>query len=182
MNNMNGQTIYQHLSNLDLLIGTLTILSSIAVGSFTTYKVLNTIFKREKILFKNLNRKIQIFDPPNRHNRDMRAEFAEIQKNPLFKVEPIITGVSTNQITNINSKSLIILGVGNNFNYFEDVFNEARSQRSPIIIYTYGDSTVLQANHWNLLNTYRWYSVSTSPLRLISDIFAILSTFTYEDK
>lgn len=64
MNNMNGQTIYQHLSNLDLLIGTLTILSSIAVGSFTTYKVLNTIFKREKILFKNLKRKIQIFDPP----------------------------------------------------------------------------------------------------------------------
>ncbi|MFN6484754.1 MULTISPECIES: hypothetical protein [unclassified Nostoc] len=113
----------------------------------------------------------------------MNAEFAEIKKNPLFKkVEPIILNTNIMQISNINNESLIILGVGNDFNYFEAVFNEAKRQRSPVIIYTYGDSTVLQANHWNLLNTYRWYSVSTSPLRLISDIFAILSTFTYEDR
>lgn len=49
---MNGQTIYQNLSNLDLLIGTLTIIFSIATGSFITYKVLNTIFKREKYYLK----------------------------------------------------------------------------------------------------------------------------------
>ncbi|AFY43423.1 hypothetical protein [Nostoc sp. PCC 7107] len=181
---MNGQTIYQNLSNLDLLIGILTIFSSIAVGSFTTYKFLDIIFKRERILFKNLERKIKIFDPPNKCNRDMSAEFAEIQKNPLFKkVEPIlIPNTNIMQISNINHGSLIILGVGNDFNYFEAVFNEAKRQRSPIIIYTYGDSQVLQKNHWDLLNTYRWYSVSTSPLRLISDIFAILSTFIYEDR
>ncbi|MBD2453289.1 hypothetical protein H6G80_04260 [Nostoc sp. FACHB-87] len=73
---MNGQTIYQNLSNLDLLIGILTIFSSIAVGAFTTYKFLDTIFKRKRILFKILERKIKIFDPPNKCNRDMNAEFA----------------------------------------------------------------------------------------------------------
>ncbi|MBD2603857.1 hypothetical protein H6G81_04740 [Scytonema hofmannii FACHB-248] len=82
---MNGQTIYQNLSNLDLLIGTLTILSSIAVGSFTTYKVLNSLFKREQIFFKNLQRKIKVFYPPYENNKEMEVEFEEIQNNRFLK-------------------------------------------------------------------------------------------------
>ncbi|MBW4555688.1 MAG: hypothetical protein KME59_07080 [Trichormus sp. ATA11-4-KO1] len=183
VNHMSNLNIYQYLSNLDSLKSILTTLISIAVGSFTTYKVLNTVFQRENILFENLDRKLQMFDPPNQHDKDMNAELTEIKRNPLFKkVEPIlIKGHNPNQITIVNNKSLVILGVGINFDYFEAVFNEAKRQRSPIIIYTYGDNQALKQNHWSLLNTYRWYSVSNTPLRLISDIFAILSTFVSEN-
>lgn len=177
---MNGQTIYQYLSNLDLLIGILTILLSMAVGAFTTYKVVNNLLKRERIFFNNLKRKIKVFYPPYENNKEMEVEFEEIQKNRLFNAD--FKTCDIRKINNIDTKSLVIIGCGSDFSYFESVYLKATQYKIPVIIYTYGDSRALESKHWDLLNTYQWYSVCNTPIRLISDIFTILSTFTYEDR
>jgi hypothetical protein len=72
------------------------------------------------------------------------------------------------------------LGYGDDFPFFKAVFDKAVSYKIPIIIYTYGDSKALEPKHWNLLNNYQWYSVCNTPIRLISDIFTILSTFIFK--
>lgn len=177
---MNGQTIYQHLSNLDLLIGILIILFSIAIGSFTTYKVINTIFQREKIFFHNLQRTIKVFYPPYENNKEMEVEFEEIKNNHLFNAD--FKTCDIRKINNIDIKSLVIISCGSDFSYFESVYIKATQYKIPVIIYTYGDSRALESKHWDLLNRYQWYSVCNTPIRLISDIFTILSTFTYEDR
>ncbi|MEH2195472.1 MAG: hypothetical protein V7K98_22925 [Nostoc sp.] len=177
---MNGQTIYQHLSNLDLLVGTLTIIFSIATGSLLTYKVMNTILKREKIFFHNLQRKIKVFYPPYENNKEMEVEFEEIKNNRLFNAD--FRTCDIRKINNIDTKSLVIIGCGSDFSYFESVYIKATQYKIPVIIYTYGDSRALESKHWDLLNRYQWYSVCNTPIRLISDVFTILSTFTYEDK
>ncbi|MBE9053080.1 hypothetical protein IQ243_22175 [Nostocales cyanobacterium LEGE 11386] len=177
---MSNLNIYQYLSNLDSLKSILTTLISIAVGSFTTYKVLNTVFKREQILFNNLQRKIKVFYPPYENNKEMEVEFEEIANNRLFNAD--FRTCDIRKINNIDSKSLVIIGFGSDFNFFESVYVKATQYKIPIIIYTYGKSRVLEPKHWDVLNRYQWYSVCNTPIRLISDIFTILSTFTYEDK
>jgi hypothetical protein len=174
---MNSQTIYQNLSNFDSFKSIITTLISIAIGSFTTYKVLNNIFKREQILFNNLQRKIKVFYPPTENKKEMEVEFDEIKKNRLFNAD--FRTCDIRNVNNIDSKSLVIIGCGSDFSYFESVYFEAKRYRIPIIIYTYGDSKALEEKHWNLLNTYQWYSVCNTPIRLISDLFTILSTFNY---
>ncbi|WP_414754266.1 hypothetical protein [Anabaena sp. CCY 9910] len=102
---MNGQTIYQYLSNLDLLIGILTILLSMAIGAFTTYKVLNILLKREKIFFNNLQRKIKVFYPPYENKKEMEVEFEEIKNNRLFNAD--FKTCDIRKINNIDAKSLV---------------------------------------------------------------------------
>ncbi|MEL7246501.1 MAG: hypothetical protein AAFX46_18155 [Cyanobacteria bacterium J06636_27] len=111
----------------------------------------------------------------------MKDEVDVIQKNPLFKSLPIERHSSRLAINNnVDKDCMVILGIGNDFTYFKEVFDRAKNFNIPLIVYTYGDSKALTKDHWNLLNSYQWYSVCNTPLRLISEIFNILSTFDFK--
>ena len=109
----------------------------------------------------------------------MEVEFDEISNNPLFNAD--FKTCDIRKANNIDRKSLVIIGLGSDFFYFKSVYQKATGYKIPIIIYTYGNSRALEQQHWDLLNEYQWYSVCNTPIRLISDIFTILSTFTYQD-
>ncbi len=177
---MDAKSIYQTLTNLDSFKSLIGTLITMAIGAAITYRLLTFTLKKEIKLFKNLRREIKIFDPPNKYLKDMKNEFEEIEKNPLFKVKYRNSSVNRMAINNIDDGCLVILGYCDDFTFFQEVFNKSADYKIPIIIYTYGDSRVLEQKHWDLLNNYQWYSVCTTPIRLISDIFTILSTFIFK--
>lgn len=180
---MDAQNIFQALTSADALRSLISTLISMGTGVFITYKFLFFVYRKEMKLFRNFKRKLIVFAPENKYGLDMNmeAEVDVIKTNPLFKSLSIDKKSSRQFINNIDKTSLVILGIGNDFTYFKEVFDRARNYKIPLIIYTYGDNRALEPIHWNLLNSYQWYSVCITPLRLISEIFNILSTFDFKD-
>ncbi|GJD21283.1 hypothetical protein RIVM261_062390 [Rivularia sp. IAM M-261] len=177
---MDAKTVYQTLTNFDSFKSLITTLISMAIAATLTYKIVLFTLKKEVRLFKNLKTKIQVFDPPNKYNKNMQIECDEIDNNPLFNKTIRFSDADPRHRNSIGTKSLIILGYGDDFTFFETIFNKATDYEIPVIIYTYGDSRALEQKHFDLLNKYRWYSVCNTPIRLISDVFTILSTFTFK--
>jgi len=135
-------------------------------------------------LFRNFKRKVIVLAPENKYGQQMNMEdeVDVIKTNPLFKSLSVERHSSQRSINKkVDKNCMIILGIGNDFSYFEEAFNAAKLYKIPLIIYTYGDNRALETIHWDLLNSYQWYSVCVTPLRLISEIFNILSTFDFKD-
>ncbi|AFY55869.1 hypothetical protein Riv7116_3413 [Rivularia sp. PCC 7116] len=180
---MDAQNIFQALTSADALRSLIFTLISMGIGAFITYKFLFFIYRKEMKLFRNFKRKLIVLAPENKYgqNMNMEDEVEIIKTNPLFNSLSVKRSSSLRYSNNIDKNCFIILGIGNDFTYFKEAFDKAKNNNITLIIYTYGDNRALEPIHWNLLNSYQWYSVCVTPLRLISEIFNILSTFDFKD-
>ena len=75
--------------------------------------------------------------------------------------------------------SLIVLGVdnGTTSEKFKPVYQKIVSLSKPVLIYTGGNRGISFINTDEYILEYPYYSIVTSPIRLVGDIFTTLSTF-----
>lgn len=166
------------LSALSTIHWLILIVISVITGAIGAISYLKLFYKREKIISDNLKRPIKIFFPLGHTTKNMEMEYNLLSKSGLFNVErPTSDFRDTVRISN---HSLVILGCDEQMKNFDTIFDKASAQKIPILIYTFGDNKALQTTHWQKLNTYPYYSVCNTPLRLISDVFTMLSTFPKE--
>lgn len=74
----------------------------------------------------------------------------------------------------IKDHGLVIVGYSNLMNNFNNIFEGAINAGIPIIVYS---KNTIPKNVFNRLRSYSWYSTCQVPLRLLNDVFTILSTF-----
>lgn len=133
-------------------------------------------YKKERLLTKNLSRAIILYYPTGK-NFDIEEGLLKDAK--LFKIDKS----SDNPVHIIDSlhakkHSLIIAGFDpSDRNNFYKVFEKAAEKSLPFIVYTFGNNQAMEGKDWKKLTNYSYYSVVNSPLRLLNDVFAILSTF-----
>ncbi len=166
------------LGALSLIHWIFTIVISIVVGFIGAISYLKFFYKREKIINDNLKSPIKIFSPTNEPTKNMDMEYNLLQKSGLFNVEKPTNDYR--DTVRISTHSLFIIGFHGEMGNFDNLFDKAASKEIPILIYTFGDNSALKKHHWDKLNTYPYYSVCNTPLRLISDVFTMLSTFPRE--
>lgn len=166
------------LSTLSLIHWLILIVISAVTGIIAAVSYFKLFYKREKIINNNLKRPIKIFFPPGNATKNMEMEYNLLSKSGLFNVEKPTSDFR--DTVRISNHSLVILGCDEKMENFDSIFDKSAAQKIPILIYTFGDNKALQPKHWEKLNTYPYYSVCNTPLRLTSDVFTMLSTFPNE--
>ena len=169
-------TITDSLSIIFSLPAIIAFFTSIVV----TISLFSFIFKKERRLFKNLQKPIMLISLSSNTQNNLEIEHEQLEKGEFFKnIEK--PSLSTKKPQTINNHSLVILGVDKTTSteVFQKVFKEI-GKKTPIIIYTFGENRVLQDKDWETLKDHLWYSVCNTPLRLNADVFSILSTYTYD--
>jgi len=107
------------------------------------------------------------------NGEDMELETKLLRDSKLFNIPEDPTDKHQN-IDRIKNHSLIIIGYSNNMSNFDAIFTGAKSAGIPVIIYS---KDRIPDDVFQGLRDYSWYSTCQVPLRLINDVFTILSTF-----
>ena len=79
----------------------------------------------------------------------------------------------------LNGKRLVIIGYTSDSRAFRAAFDAAKQREIPVIIYA--GPTKITNDDMAILQGYSHHSMCNTPLRLISDVFAVMSTYP-EDK
>lgn len=128
-----------------------------------------SIFKALR-LFRNRQRPIMIFKSKG---EDMQVETKLLRDCKLFNIpeEPTDKLQDINRITN---HCLVIIGYSTAMKDFNKIYEGVQRFGVPVIIYSKGNIPV---NSMKTIKEYPWYSVCQVPLRLLNDVFTVLSTF-----
>ncbi len=145
---------------------------------FALFGFLKWHYKKEKRLFKNLSRPFEIYTISD-NPKSMETEINMIKKNQFFNKCPDRTFKDIENTVLSEDLSLVILAIDAETK--EEDFNKAlekiSSLKKPLIIYTLGDRKI----NWMFTNSnikkYALHAIATTPLRLVSDMFTILSTY-----
>ena len=130
--------------------------------------------KKERRLFKNLQRPIQILST---QDQSMTHESELLKRVGFFNIkDPSADGRAVDLM---NGNRLVIIGYTPNSQVFKDAFNAAKQREIPVIVFA-GPTRIIDED-MKLLQSYTHYSMCNTPLRLISDVFAMMSTLP-EDK
>ena len=140
------------------------------LGVLVCFAFLRFFFRKEIRLFNNRRRPIMIFKSTS---EDMEVETKILRDSKLFNIPENPTDKHQN-IDRIKDHSLIIIGYSTGMTNFDDIFNGAKSVGVPVIVYS---KDKIPDDIFNKLRNYSWYSTCQVPLRLINDVFTILSTF-----
>ncbi|RJR25748.1 hypothetical protein C4578_00745 [Candidatus Microgenomates bacterium] len=150
------------------------------------------IFSRSAKVFwrlgKNLGKKVFIFCPPGgKRNdggtKDMERELGVLKSSGYFNVSKgVVTDFHAIDQKDIDEAGIIILGYHRGMNDFDDFFQMVRRADKPLIIYTFEIGYQLDDKHKEIIKDYKWYALSSMPLRLVSDIFSIMSSYRYEPR
>ncbi|MGC9605767.1 MAG: hypothetical protein ABSF56_03400 [Minisyncoccia bacterium] len=162
-------SIYSALGTISTFDGVVHVIIGLIVASAFLAAFSVFFFKKEIRLFLNRRRPIKIFmaDGVN-----MGAEVEMLRKSKLFKIEEPTT--DHRQCDGIGNHSLIIIGYKRQMAGLSDIVNAARTAKIPVIVYA---KEQLEETDKSLLNSYSWHSVCNFPLKLMNDVFTILSTF-----
>lgn len=163
------------LNNLSLIHWLITVILAFIGGSLLTIKIVWYFYKKERIFYRNLQRPIKVFRPKN---CTMDSEISTLRKSGLFKIENPTDDLR--DVHKITDHSILVVGYKKEMKDFEKFIKEVMSNNLPLIIYTFGDSRALSDNLMKTLYSYPWYTISNTPLRLLSDVFTISSVYPYE--
>jgi hypothetical protein len=130
-------------------------------------------FRRERRIFKNLRRSIGIISTPE---TTMDHEYKLIRRAGLFKVtEPS----SDNRAIDLMQKHRLIIIAYSNSADFKTAYDRIRHWGIPVIIYAkFGD---IPKEEFPYIEKYTNHTICNTPLRLISDVFAIMSTYPEDE-
>lgn len=162
------------MSNLDLVANLITVLAFVwpiivwLIGAFIYVKFFR---KREKRLFANMKRPVAIIPSGN---SDMAHEAMLVKKTNFFEVD--LQAADPRAADLIDSKyRLVVLAYGKNEKSFWQLFDALKSKQIPMIIYCKPGE--ISKDEINRIQAYSLHTISNTPLRLIADIFAIMSTY-----
>jgi len=135
---------------------------------------LSFFHKKERRLFKNIKRPICIIGT---EDKPMTHEAKLLRRVGFFNVgEPSADGRETDLL---NGNRLAVIGYTPKSQAFRDAFKAAKEREIPVVVYA--GPTRIDDNDMKLLQSYSHHSMCNTPLRLISDVFALMSTYP-EDK
>ena len=163
------QTIKQLCLLLDIY-SYVILLIGLVIGVGACISFIYFFFKKEWRLFQNRRRPIMIFRSAD---QNMGVAFNLLQDTKLFKVEEPTENYQDS--IRLNKHSLVIIGYSSGMNGFKDIVESAKQKRIPIIVYA--KPSDISDEDMKILNDYCYYSICNIPLRLINDVFTILSTF-----
>lgn len=165
---MNNDLVYKAFFALDVysLVAFIVyvLIAAILVVLFALF-----FFRKELRLYKNCRRPIMIFKSSG---EDMEIETKLLRDTKLFNIPEDPTDKHQN-IDRIKNHSLIVIGYSPNMANFKNIYAGAKNYRLPVIVYTKSDLGKVRDS----LNDYSFYSICQCPLRLLNDVFTILSTF-----
>lgn len=140
------------------------------LGVLVCLAFLRFFFRKEIRLFNNRRRPIMIFKSAG---EDMEIETKLLRDSKLFNIPEDPTD-KHQDIDRIKNHSLIIIGYSEGMTNFDDIFNGAKNAGVPAIVYSENE---IPKDIFDKLRNYSWYSTCQVPLRLVNDVFTILSTF-----
>jgi hypothetical protein len=142
--------------------------------------------KTNRRLAKNLGRQIFVYCPPGvkrsgGENKDMKREISVLRNSGYFSLpsEPV-TDFHQIEHREIEKAGVMVIGYDQTMSHFEELVELAKRFDKPLIIYTFELGLQLTAEHKKALDSYKWYTLSSMPLRLVSDVFAVMASFNYE--
>lgn len=135
---------------------------------------LSFFHKKERRLFKNIKRPICVIGTPD---KPMTHEAKLLKRVGFFNVgEATLDGRVTDLL---NGCRLVVIGYTPDSDEFKKAFNAAMDKEIPVVVYA--GPTRINEEDMKLLQSYSHQSMCNTPLRLISDVFALMSTYP-EDK
>ena len=147
-----------------------TLLIGFIIGVLAFVGFIIFFLKKEWRLYKNRERPIMVFKS---ESQNMNLEMNLLRDSKLFSVnEP---SENFQDIDRLDNHSLIIVGYSPEMKGFRQIIEGARNKKVPIIVYAKYESITDEDNE--LLASYSYYSICNLPLRLMNDVFTILSTF-----
>ncbi len=131
--------------------------------------------KKEHRLFKNLQRPVGIIAT---EDKSMTHESVLLKRVGFFNIkDPSSDGRAVDLM---NGNRLIIIGYSPNSQAFKDAFEAAKQRELPVIVYA--GPTRITEDDMKLLQSYSHHSMCNTPLRLISDVFTLMSTLPEDEK
>ncbi|MBI2470381.1 MAG: hypothetical protein HYV59_03960 [Planctomycetes bacterium] len=127
-------------------------------------------------MFKNRKRPIMIFKS---QDQSMELETKLLRDSKFFNVpeDPTDNPRNTDRIKN---HGLIIVGYSKGMDGFQNILSAAKSKQIPIIIYA--APKAIDEKDLEEICKYSYNSMCNTPLRLVNDVFTILSTFPHGKK
>lgn len=105
--------------------------------------------------------------------QNMGLETNLLRDSKLFSVnEP---SENYQDIDRLDNHSVIIVGYSPGMNGFEQILQGAKSKKVPLIIYA--NYEAITPEDAEKLKEYSYHSICNLPLRLMNDVFTILSTY-----
>jgi siroheme synthase (precorrin-2 oxidase/ferrochelatase) len=126
--------------------------------------------KREKRLFKNISRPVAVVAT---ESRPMDHEADLLDKVGLFKIKHFTADPRVTSM--LDGYRLIVLGYTPNSAVFGAVFSAAQTKGIPVIVYASPGQIIPQ--DLTAIQGYTNHAMCNAPMRLVSDTFAIMSTF-----
>lgn len=165
--------VFDSLSEGFLFRDTVALVLSVGGVIWITGKALAVNWR----LAKNLDRKILIFSP----NRDltMEKELEVLARPGYFSVPKIVHDYQALNESDIREAGIVILVYAKGMDNFEKFIDIISRHEKPLIVYTLELGTMLDESHRRKLMSYKWHVVSSTPLRLVSDIYTTLATYQY---
>lgn len=109
---------------------------------------------------------------------NMGMETNILRDSKLFKIPEDPTN-SYQDCNRIKNHSLVIIGYTPKMDGFKDILDAIKVKKIPVIVYT---KEQIDPDDRKLLDSYPWHSVCNFPLKLMNDVFTILSTFPNEKR
>jgi hypothetical protein len=133
-------------------------------------------YKKERRLFKNIRRPICLFATSD---TDLKREHKILKRAGFFNVGNISDDISEADFIRDKENRLIIIGYSPGNANFKAIYDAAKNANTPVVVYS-GPNRILP-DDMQYIQGYSFHSIANTPLRLISDVFALMSTYP-EDK
>lgn len=160
--------------DFDLSLTLLQILISFIGGAIGAATWVRFFRKKEARLFKNIQRPIGIIGTSD---MSLQHEATLLKRVGFFNVETPSSDVRAIDV--LDDKRLVIIGYTPKSKEFKEVFMAAKQRSIPVIVYS-GPGRI-EPDDMAMLQGYSHHSMCNTPLRLVSDVFALMSTYP-EDK
>lgn len=159
----------------NLLLTLLQILISLISGAIGAAAWTRFFRKKETRLFKNIQRPIGIISTAD---TSLQHEATLLKRVGFFNVEA--PSSDKRAVDVLDDKRLVIIGYSPNSKEFKDAFVAAMQRSIPVIVYS-KPGRIDDPEDMEMLQGYSHHSICNTPLRLVSDVFALMSTYP-EDK
>ena len=114
-------------------------------------------------------------------DQSMDLETKLLRDSKFFNIpeDPTDRHQNTDRIKN---HGLIIVGYSPGMDGFQNILSTAKDKQIPIIIYAAPGAIDMKGDDYKLICSYSYHSICNVPLRLVNDVFTILSTFPHREK
>ena len=139
-------------------------------GGFLAVQYIRTLRPVWKRFAENVSREVAVIST---ERQPMDHEANVLKRVGFFKVKPVAADVRNLNL--IRGSVLLVIGYSPNSKIYKDTLSYARTNDLPIIVFS-GKHRLSNEDRDELKN-YSFSSLCETELRLVSDVFAVISTF-----